>query len=216
MSGTNLGYWNIDSTNVSPTGITIDPTGASQSIWIVDVSKDRVYEYADARSWVSGNRKGTFFALVPGNTSPQDIADPDGSLRMMAADLTLGVDETAAGGSGTNTGSLASAVWSSSAVASHAWLEAPVLEQRRAETAWTMLQPNTALDRLLVGERVGTETGHEKAGLSVFTNKTIRAGDQVKEDLLALLAGRTGPDWQAAADLLLADLGRLQTLAGGK
>ncbi len=86
LTGGSLGSWTIDAANRSPTGLTIDPTGASQSIWIVDVSKDRVYEYANARSRTSGSQMaGVSFALASGNTSPQDIADPDGSLRALSA-----------------------------------------------------------------------------------------------------------------------------------
>ena len=74
-SGEVLGSWSIDLTNTSPTGIAIDPTGASQSIWIVDISKGRVYEYADARSLTSGSQVAeTFFALPSANASPHDIA----------------------------------------------------------------------------------------------------------------------------------------------
>ena len=86
LSGGSLGSWTIDSANNSPTGLTIDPTGASQSIWIVDVSKDRVYEYANARSRTSGSQAASVsFALASGNTNPQDIADPDGTLRALSA-----------------------------------------------------------------------------------------------------------------------------------
>ena len=74
-SGEVLGSWSIDLTNTSPTGIAIDPTGASQSIWIVDISKGRVYEYANARSLTSGSQVAeTFFALPSANASPHDIA----------------------------------------------------------------------------------------------------------------------------------------------
>ena len=74
-SGEVLGSWSIDPTNTSPTGIAIDPTGASQSIWIVDISKGRVYEYANARSLTSGSQSAeTFFALPSANASPHDIA----------------------------------------------------------------------------------------------------------------------------------------------
>jgi len=43
-NGSWVGSWTIDSANSKPTGLTIDPSGASQSIWIVDSGKDRVYE----------------------------------------------------------------------------------------------------------------------------------------------------------------------------
>ncbi len=74
-SGASLGSWSIDPTNTSPTGIAIDPAGDSQSIWIVDISKARVYEYADARGRTSGSQSAaSSFALISTNASPHDIA----------------------------------------------------------------------------------------------------------------------------------------------
>lgn len=76
-NGALVGSWSIDSTNGSPTGLTIDPTGASQSIWIVDSGTDRVYEYTNGRGIVSGSRSAdNSFVLAAGNTNPQGIADP--------------------------------------------------------------------------------------------------------------------------------------------
>ena len=48
--GAALGNWTIDPANATPTGLTLDPTGASNSLWTVDSGTDRVYEYAGARS----------------------------------------------------------------------------------------------------------------------------------------------------------------------
>ena len=77
VSGKYQGSWAIDLGNLNPTGMTIDPTGASQSIWIVDSVTDRVYEYADGRSRTSDSFQATrTFALAAGNTNPQGIADP--------------------------------------------------------------------------------------------------------------------------------------------
>lgn len=57
--------------------VTIDPTGASQSIWIVDSGTDKVYEYANARSKISGSLSAAnTFPLASGNCNPQGIADP--------------------------------------------------------------------------------------------------------------------------------------------
>ena len=58
--------------------ITLDPTGASQSLWVVDSGTDTVYEYANARSLASGSNvaASATFALGSGNTTPQDIFDP--------------------------------------------------------------------------------------------------------------------------------------------
>ncbi|MEO8270481.1 MAG: PKD domain-containing protein, partial [Aureliella sp.] len=77
ISGSLVGSWTIDSGNQTPTGLTIDPANGSQSIWIVDSGTDRVYEYAVARSRVSGSQAaGITFALASGNSNPQGIADP--------------------------------------------------------------------------------------------------------------------------------------------
>lgn len=77
MSGSLVGSWTIDSGNSQPTGITIDPSGASQSLWIVDNGTDRVYEYTNARGRNSGGQSAAvWFALAAGNGNPQGIADP--------------------------------------------------------------------------------------------------------------------------------------------
>lgn len=77
LAGASQGSWTIDAANASPTGITLDPTGVSQSLWIVDNGTDRVYEYAAARSRTSGSQNASAtFALAAGNTNPQGIADP--------------------------------------------------------------------------------------------------------------------------------------------
>jgi hypothetical protein len=77
MNGSLVGNWVIDTANASPTGITIDPSGATQSLWIVDNGSDRVYEYTNARSRNSGSQlAAASFALSAGNTNPQGIADP--------------------------------------------------------------------------------------------------------------------------------------------
>lgn len=75
IAGVLQGSWTIG--NTTPTGLTIDPSGASQSIWIVDNGTDRVYEYTNARSRISGSQAAaSSFALAAGNTTPTDIADP--------------------------------------------------------------------------------------------------------------------------------------------
>ncbi len=75
--GRSLGSWTIDAANSSPYGITIDPTGVSSSLWIVDNVTDKVYEYTSARSRVSGSQTAAkVFGLDVLNTSPQGIADP--------------------------------------------------------------------------------------------------------------------------------------------
>jgi hypothetical protein len=77
MTGTLVGSWTIASPNSTPTGITLDPTGASNDLWIVDSGTDKVYQYTGGKSWTSGTRTASAtFNLAAGNTNPQGIADP--------------------------------------------------------------------------------------------------------------------------------------------
>jgi len=77
VSGSYQGSWQIDVGNTQPTGLTIDPSGASQNIWIVDNGTDRIYEYPNARSLITGAQQSSeSFALASGNINPQGIADP--------------------------------------------------------------------------------------------------------------------------------------------
>jgi len=92
LTGSLVGSWTIDSANQSPTGITLDPSGVSQNLWIVDSGSDRVYEYSNARGNSSGNQAASVtFALAAGNTNPQGIADPPPS----ATRLTTAVNPPA-------------------------------------------------------------------------------------------------------------------------
>jgi hypothetical protein len=48
-----------------------------QHVWIVDSGTDRVYQYTSAAARTSGSQSAaTSFALAPGNSNPQGIADP--------------------------------------------------------------------------------------------------------------------------------------------
>ena len=74
---TQSGLWKLATVNSKPTGITIDPTGVSQSIWIVDESMNSVYEYGNARSVTTGTGVvSSSFKLDSTNLAPQGIADP--------------------------------------------------------------------------------------------------------------------------------------------
>ncbi|MBV2262560.1 MAG: carboxypeptidase regulatory-like domain-containing protein, partial [Thauera sp.] len=77
-SGLNAsGVWKLATANAKPTGITLDPTGQSDSLWIVDEASDTVYEYGGARSLTSGTGSvSASFKLAAGNTAAQGIADP--------------------------------------------------------------------------------------------------------------------------------------------
>ncbi|MEO2092053.1 MAG: Calx-beta domain-containing protein [Gemmataceae bacterium] len=77
LSGSLVGSWTMTGGGGSPTGITLDPTGASQDLWVVDNATDTVYRYAAARSRTSGSQAAAeTFALNPFDTNPQGIADP--------------------------------------------------------------------------------------------------------------------------------------------
>jgi outer membrane protein assembly factor BamB len=76
LSGSLLGSWSIDRANTHPTGITINPSNVSD-IWIVDNGTEKVYQYTGAASRTSGSQSAAAtFALAPGDTNPQGIADP--------------------------------------------------------------------------------------------------------------------------------------------
>lgn len=76
-TGAAIGSWSLASVNAAPTGITIDPTGRSMSIWVVDATRHRVYGYARGRTLRSGRGvASSSFALVADLADPQGIADP--------------------------------------------------------------------------------------------------------------------------------------------
>jgi len=84
---TQNGVWKLPDANSKPTGITLDPTGVSKSLWIVDESSDSVYEYGNAVGLASNSSTTanaavlgtpTTFKLGKGNAAPQGIADPVG------------------------------------------------------------------------------------------------------------------------------------------
>ena len=75
MTGTLLGSWNIDSQNVQPSGIALDPT--TGTLWIVDRHTATVFEYPGAASFTSGSHSAAAqYALDPGNHNPEGITDP--------------------------------------------------------------------------------------------------------------------------------------------
>src|SRR4029077_21168473 len=76
LSGSSLGSWAIDPANTHPTGITINPNNVSD-VWIVDSVALKVFQYAGAATRTSGSQNAAAtFALAPGDTNPQGIADP--------------------------------------------------------------------------------------------------------------------------------------------
>lgn len=76
-TGVAVGSWSLARANRSPTGITIDPTGRSQSIWVVDGESRRVFEYAAGRMRRFGAAAvASAFRISPTVIDPQGIADP--------------------------------------------------------------------------------------------------------------------------------------------
>ncbi|MBC7819723.1 MAG: VCBS repeat-containing protein, partial [Planctomycetaceae bacterium] len=76
LAGSLVGSWTITGGGGAPTGITLDPAAPSH-LWIVDNNTDRVEQYDNAVSRISGSQSAsTSFALAAGNTNPQGIADP--------------------------------------------------------------------------------------------------------------------------------------------
>ena len=89
-----LGRWNIDPENSNPTGITIDPTGASNAIWIVDNVTDNVYQYNGGTVRISGSDLAdATFPLAPTNTNPQGIADPLSAQSQFARTTAASTDQ---------------------------------------------------------------------------------------------------------------------------
>ena len=89
--GALISSWTITTAGAtSPTGITIDPANVS-NIWIVDSGTDRVYQYNAAVNLANGSSKAAdvSFALAPGNTNPQGIADPPAPSSLLATETPV-------------------------------------------------------------------------------------------------------------------------------
>jgi hypothetical protein len=207
LSGGNLGSWTIDSANSSPTGLTLDPTGASQSIWIVDAGTDRVYAYADARSRTSGSQAAsTSFALAAGNTRPQGIADPDGSLRALSAAPSPEVDARFATDRDTRGTKLAPVPgwWETLLAVAPASPQILVSVQHRADTNVAQRSTGPAGPTEFRDAAAGAQTDREAEPV-VVAGKTLGA-KVASGDLLAALAAGSRSDVQTGADGLFSDL----------
>lgn len=76
-AGTLLGQWDLDPANADAAGITNDPTGSSDDLWVVDRVDDLVYRYDAGISLTTGSSSAAdTFALAAGNSAPEGIADP--------------------------------------------------------------------------------------------------------------------------------------------
>jgi hypothetical protein len=72
-----LGSWAIDPANSSPSGITIDPSGASNDVWIVDRNAAQVFAYANGRTQTTGGLAGQIVVgLAAENVQAEGVADP--------------------------------------------------------------------------------------------------------------------------------------------
>ena len=126
LSGSLLGSWSIDPRNTQATGIAIDPTDVS-NIWIVDSGTLLVYQYTAAATRTSGSQNAAAtFALAPGDTDPQGIADPPPAdmlitpsasspapEQLSVTDEPIGGDGGKAATGGSGAGTLAAALLSS-------------------------------------------------------------------------------------------------------
>ncbi len=76
-AGTLLGRWALDPANADASGVTRDPTGASNDLWVVDRVDARVYRYTGAAAVRSGTLTAAdSFALSAADAHPEGIADP--------------------------------------------------------------------------------------------------------------------------------------------
>lgn len=82
--------WKLDKANTWPTGITVDPTGASKSLWVVDAGTYKVYEYANGKTMASGSAAIALTSFdLPNCSSPDDIFDPDIGTLMQQPESSL-------------------------------------------------------------------------------------------------------------------------------
>src|SRR5262249_27396767 len=76
-AGALLGRWRLDARNADASGVTKDPTGASNDLWVVDRADRAVYRYAAAAGWRGGSRAAAdTCARGAGNQAPEGTADP--------------------------------------------------------------------------------------------------------------------------------------------
>jgi hypothetical protein len=76
-NGNLISSWNTDAANTDSTDLTVDPSGASNNLWIVDNGDDKVYQYDNGKNLTSGDQSSSSsFDLAAGNSNPQGIADP--------------------------------------------------------------------------------------------------------------------------------------------
>lgn len=86
FDGACVGSWSLDPENANASGVTLDPTGASTDLWVVDRADAVVYRYAFAQEYLDPDSQYSLsasqayaadsFALAANNRRPEGIADP--------------------------------------------------------------------------------------------------------------------------------------------
>lgn len=72
-----LGHWKLDGKDADASGLTLDPTGGTTDLWILDRVDKQVYRYADGQARRSGSQSAIdIFNLAVANTQAEGIADP--------------------------------------------------------------------------------------------------------------------------------------------
>jgi outer membrane protein assembly factor BamB len=93
VAGKLLGSWKLDPADIDPFGITIDPNNVSD-MWTVDAYTKKVYQYTAAAGRTSGSQSAAAtFALAPGDTNPQGIADPSPNMLLASATSSLATNQ---------------------------------------------------------------------------------------------------------------------------
>ncbi len=151
---TQNGQWTLAKVNSKPTGITLDPTGASQSLWVVDESSDSVYEYGDGRNLTAGTGIVTAsFKLAATNLAPQGIADPPVGGQAVELDHgSLGGESVPAVGGETLVDSIAGRGW---AAVESATLP---MDKRGGELSWNGETRRTAVREAVFRDLVRSQT----------------------------------------------------------
>ncbi|MGL4422683.1 MAG: fibro-slime domain-containing protein, partial [Gemmataceae bacterium] len=77
LAGVTVGDWSYPAEWSAITGVTLDPSNATNHLWLVDRATDAVYRIADGRAKTNGSHAAAeTFALAGGNQAPEGIADP--------------------------------------------------------------------------------------------------------------------------------------------
>ncbi|MCO6459234.1 MAG: hypothetical protein J5I93_28325 [Pirellulaceae bacterium] len=138
LTGRVLGNWALDSRNIDPRGITLDPSNVGD-LWVVDRGTRSVYHYVGATAWTSGRRTANNVSLLDiNNRGPEGIADPrvDNDLLPSVLDRSeLGLSDLAAG-------AISPFLGQSSPTAREAVLQSGLFSARHCEPVSVTLVPS--------------------------------------------------------------------------